>query len=202
MAMAYRRYGGFNLGPVTFLILANVIFFVATLIRPEFIVQFGLKPATFTVEPWTIITAMFIHANFGHILGNMFTLYFFGTFLVQLVGDGNFFLIYFLGGLAGNGLYLLLAPQYSIAVGASGAIFAVGGALAVMRPKLTVFVFPIPAPIPLWLAVLGGFLITTLVSGIAAIAWQAHLGGLVFGLLAGLFFRRRERGRFISSHRW
>ncbi|MBA7569563.1 HMP-PP phosphatase [subsurface metagenome] len=62
-------------------------------------------------------------------------------------------------------------------------------ALAVMRPKLRVFVFPIPVPIPLWSAVIGGFLIISL---FPHIAWQAHLGGLVSGLIAGYFFRKRE----------
>ena len=87
-------------------------------------------------------------------------------------------------------MFILLAPPYSIAIGASGAIFALGGVLTVMRPKLRVFVFPIPVPLPLWLAVIGGFLILSFFPGIA---WQAHLGGLVFGLIAGYFFRKRER---------
>ncbi len=89
----------------------------------------------------------------------------------------------------GSFLFILLAPPYSIAIGASGAVFALGGVLAVMRPKLRVFVFPIPVPIPLWSAVIGGFLIISL---FPHIAWQAHLGGLAFGLIAGYFFRRRE----------
>ena len=90
---------------------------------------------------------------------------------------------------------MLLAPSSYIAVGASGAIFALGGALAVMRPRLKVFVFPVPVPVPLWAAVIGGFFIISLLPGIA---WQAHLGGLVFGLIAGYFFRRRER--YLSYH--
>ncbi len=89
----------------------------------------------------------------------------------------------------GSALFILLAPPYSIAIGASGAVFALGGVLAVMRPKLRVFVFPIPVPLPLWSAVIGGFLIISL---FPHIAWQAHLGGLVFGLIAGYFFRKRE----------
>jgi len=90
-------------------------------------------------------------------------------------------------------LFIFLAPPYSIVIGASGAVFALGGALAVMRPKLKVFVFPIPVPLPLWLAVIGGGLIISFFPGIA---WQAHLGGLVFGMIAGYFFKKRERRFF------
>lgn len=89
----------------------------------------------------------------------------------------------------GSVLFILLAPPYSIAIGASGGVFTLGGALTVMRPKLRMFVFPIPVPLPLWSAVIGGFLILSFLPGIA---WQVHLGGLVFGLIAGYFFRKRE----------
>ena len=90
----------------------------------------------------------------------------------------------------GSIFYLLLGPSFVTAVGASGAVFALGGVLAAMRPKIPVLVFPIPVPIPLWVAVIGGFII---LSFAPFVAWQAHLGGLVFGLIAGYFFRRRER---------
>ncbi len=99
----------------------------------------------------------------------------------------KFLIVYFGGGILGNILFVLLAPSFHIAVGASGAIFALGGALSVMRPKLRVFIFPIPVPIPLWVAVIGGFLIISL---FPHVAWQAHLGGLVFGLIAGYSLRR------------
>ena len=109
---------------------------------------------------------------------------------MRLVEERNFFIVYFLGGILGNILYLLLANPFSVAIGASGAVFAVGGALTVLRPKLTVFIIPIPVPIPLWVAVIGGFLV---LSFFPRVAWQAHLGGLVFGLVIALFFRRKAR---------
>jgi membrane associated rhomboid family serine protease len=121
----------------------------------------------------------------------MITLYFFGNFLVGLVRERLFLLVYFIGGIIGN-LLMFLTPE-SLVIGASGAIFAVGGMLAVLRPRWTVYVFPIPAPIPLWVAVIGGFV---LMSFIPFVAWQAHLGGLAFGLVMGYVFRQRERGRF------
>ena len=75
-------------------------------------------------------------------------------------------------------------------MGASGAIFAVAGALTVMAPKMRVFIFPIPAPLPLWVAVIGGFII---LSFFPNVAWQAHLGGLILGLVAGYILRGRRR---------
>lgn len=90
--------------------------------------------------------------------------------------------------------FIGLASPLVPAIGASGAVFAVGGALAVLRPKVPVFVFPIPAPIPLIGAVIGGFVILSFIAGIA---WQAHFGGLVVGLVAGFIFRRRERTPYV-----
>ena len=87
-------------------------------------------------------------------------------------------------------LYILLGEPLSIAVGASGAVFALGGTLAMMRPKLRVIVFPIPVPLPLWVAVIGGFVI---LSFLPYVAWQAHLGGLIIGSIAGYTFKRKER---------
>ena len=188
--ISYRGSQGFSLGPIGFLIIINIILFITTSIKQDLLFQLGLVPALFLQRPWTIITSMFVHAGFGHILANMITLYFFGSYLNQLIGERYFWIVYFLGGILGSILYILLAPPLSVAVGASGAVFAVGGALTVLRPKLTVFIFPIAAPIALWIAVIGGFLI---LSFIPLVAWQAHFGGLVLGLAAGYQFRRRRR---------
>ncbi|MFC1860105.1 rhomboid family intramembrane serine protease [Chloroflexota bacterium] len=188
--MAYRRYRSFKLTPIWVLIALNLLFFIATAIDPRFIFLLGLQRASFLYQPWTIVTSLFVHSGLWHIIANMLALYFFGSYLSRLVGGSRLLITYFCGGIAGNALFLLLASRWSIAVGASGAIFALGGALAVIRPKLRVFVFPIPLPLPLWLAVIGGFLI---ISFLPHIAWQAHLGGLVVGLIAGYFFRRKER---------
>ncbi len=199
--MRYRTYQGFRLTPIWFLIILNLIIFIATFIFPELTRLFGLHPITFLRSPWTIVTSMFIHAGLWHIFANMLTLYFFGTYLSRLVGDRRFLITYFGGGILGNVffivlsiiLFILLGSPLSIAIGASGAVFALGGALTMMRPRLTVFVFPIPVPIPLWVAVIGGFLI---LSFFTFVAWEAHLGGLVFGLIIGYFFRKRERHFF------
>ena len=188
--MRYRTYQGFRLTPIWFLIILNLIIFIATTISRDLIFLLGLLPAALLQQPWTIVTNLFVHSGLWHIFANMLTLYFFGGYLSRLVGDGRFLIVYFGGGILGNILFILLGPPFSIAIGASGAVFALGGALTVMRPGIRVFVFPIPAPIPLWAAVIGGFAI---LSFIPFVAWQAHLGGLVFGLITGYFFRKRER---------
>ena len=180
--------GGVN--AILILVIINFVIFFATLIRSEFIYILGFHPATFFSRPWTIVTAMFVHAGFWHIFANMLTLYFFGSYFSKLVGRGRFLLVYFAGGIIGNLLFWVLAPPDSLAVGASGAVFALAGGLVVMQPRLPVIIFPIPVPIPLFVAVIGGFLI---LSFMPLVAWQAHLGGLIVGLIAGFIIRRRER---------
>jgi len=136
---------------------------------------------------------MFVHGGFWHILVNMISLYFLGSFLFRAVGERSFLAVFFLGGLAGNFLFVLLANPFTTGVGASGAIFALAGALVVMVPRVPVLIFPIPIPMPLWVAILIFFLISFL----PGIAWQAHLGGLLLGVIAGFLFRRRRRIYYI-----
>jgi membrane associated rhomboid family serine protease len=118
----------------------------------------------------------------------MFTLYFFGSYVYRLLGTKKFLIVYLGGGILGSVFFILLAPPFSLAIGASGAVFALGGALSVMRPNLRVFIFPIPVPLPIWVAVIGGFFLLSL---LPFVAWEAHLGGLVFGLGAGYLFKKR-----------
>jgi membrane associated rhomboid family serine protease len=133
---------------------------------------------------------MFVHGGFGHILFNMISLYFLGSFLIRAAGEKSFLAVFFLGGLAGNILFVLLADPSSTGIGASGGIFALGGALAIMVPRVPVIIFPIPIPVPLWVAIIILVCISFLFSGIA---WQAHIGGLCLGLVAGLIFKRRRQ---------
>lgn len=185
-----RTYGPVNLNALWFLMGLNVSLFFVTLLRPETIYFLGLTPALLSEQPWTIISNMFVHAGLSHILFNMISLYFLGSFLLRVVGERSFLAVFFLGGLAGNILFVRLANPSWIGVGASGGIFALAGALAIMVPRAPVFIFFIPIPVPLWAAVMIFFFISFL---IPTIAWQAHLGGLFLGLIAGLFFRKRRR---------
>lgn len=191
--VTFRSNQGFSLGPIGFLIVTNLILYIATSVSSRLGDLLAFHPDIFLERPWTIVTSMFVHAPFPsiwHILANMITLYFFGSYLLRLVGERNFFILYFLGGIIGNVFYAFILTPPFLTVGASGAIFAVGGALAVMSPRLRVFIIPIPVPLPLWVAVIGGCLI---ISFFPHVAWQAHLGGLVFGLVTAYFFWRRQR---------
>lgn len=187
--MRYRRYQGFSLNPIWIIIAINLLMLVATYIYPRLIFLLGLMPELFLSRPWTIATNIFMHDGLWHFIANMLTLYFFGRYLSRLIGDSKLLIVYFAGGILGNILYILLGEPLSVAVGASGSVFALGGALTMMRPKLSVLVFPIPVPLPLWVAVIGGFVI---LSFLPFVAWQAHLGGLIIGLIAGYIFRKRE----------
>ena len=187
------RSGDFWQNPVYLIIIINFVVFIAALIdRVKIIGNLGLSPSLFTEKPWTIITNMFVHAEFWHIFGNMITLFFFGRVVYQLVGSGRFLLLYFGGGILGNIIYILLGEQLSIAIGASGAVYALAGALVVMMPTMRVAIWGI-LPMPLWVVVLLFFVVWSIPNFIPGIAWQAHLGGLVAGLIAGFYFRRKYR---------
>jgi membrane associated rhomboid family serine protease len=193
-----RAYRAVNLNILWFLIALNVLIFVIELavgglritVDNPVVRLLGLSGAHLSQQPWTIISSIFIHGGFGHILFNMISLYFLGSFFLRAVGERSFLAVFFLGGLAGNALYLLLVPPNVIGIGASGAIFAIGGALAVLVPKVPVYILFIPIAMPLWVAILIFFLLSFLFAGVA---WQAHLGGLLAGVIAGFIFRRRKR---------
>jgi membrane associated rhomboid family serine protease len=185
-----RAYRAVSLNVLWFLIALNVVLFIITLLRPaETIAFLGLTPILLSKQPWTIISSMFIHGNLLHILFNMIGLYFLGSFFIRAVGDKSFLVVFFLGGLAGNILFTLLANPSSTGIGASGAIYALGGVLAIIVPRVPVLVFPLPVPIPLWIAII----VFLLLSFLPGIAWQAHIGGLILGLIAGLILKRRRR---------
>lgn len=189
-----------GISPILVIIVANLFIYVLIFILGKISSELAFKvfitlalpmPAGFLSQPWSILTSVFLHIEFWHIFGNMITLYFFGTYFNRLVGEKSFLMVYFVGGIVGNFFLLLLSglAPYPAALGASGAVFALAGALVMMRPRLPVIIFPIPIPMPLFAAVLGGFVI---LSFLPWVAWQAHLGGLIVGLIAGHISRRRE----------
>ncbi|MCX6006671.1 MAG: rhomboid family intramembrane serine protease [Chloroflexi bacterium] len=194
--MSRVRYGSGEgeLIPIIVLIIVNFLVYIgvniAQFTNTSILQYLALSRSTFFQTPWTVVSYMFTHQAFFHILANMVTLYFYGSFLNRITGVKTFLSIYFIGGVVGGLFVLLLSSPYSFTIGASGAIFALGGALAVLTPKLKVFIFPIPAPMPLLVAILIGFLVLAIIPDVS---WQGHLGGLLTGLAAGWLLRKRIR---------
>lgn len=155
--------------------------------------NFAFVPAYAFSRPWTFITAIFLHANYLHIFLNLFALVMFGSYFEFRVSKKVYLLIFFLGGILGNVGFLLTATDPTIAgIGASGAIYGVMGALAILVPYDRVFVFGIPMPMIaalfLWTAleVFGVFFPS---GNIASIA---HVFGLASGVAFGLYLRQRN----------
>jgi len=144
---------------------------------------------------WTFLTSMFLHAGLGHLFVNMVSLMFIGSFVERLIGKKRFLWFYLASGLFAGILFVALSALTgsginAYAVGASGAIFGLGGLLAVLTPKLPVLVFFI-IPMPMWIAMiflLGGLWVLSLGLGLP-IGNTAHLGGLIVGLVYGFYLR-------------
>ncbi len=177
--------------PVLALIGVNAVFFLATSFSSGLEGRLGLTPMLVAHQPWTILTAMFVHYDIWHILFNMLALFYFGRMLTVIVGTGRFLIIYFVGGILGN--LLFLAINYStpaLLIGASGAVYAVAGALVVLMPKARVSFWGV-IPMPLWVYTLIFLVLLSLPPFVPfGVAWQAHMGGLATGLVGGFLLRR------------
>ncbi|WP_239492938.1 rhomboid family intramembrane serine protease [Luteitalea sp. TBR-22] len=193
------------------LIAINVAVFLAmpgsdTPEYEPFLRAWGLTPAAFT---WpAVVTAMFVHAGFGHLFSNMLFLWIFGDNVEDRVGHLRFLVFYGLCGLAAALLQVGIERGSTVPmVGASGAIAGVLGAYLIMFPQSRVltFVFVTFLEVPASL-LLGLWFATQLLSGIGAlavvrpedmggVAFWAHAGGFAAGASLVLLFRRPERMR-------
>lgn len=164
------------------LIGVNVALFVLTTFSRYLAVLFALYPPLVLVRPWTVVTYMFVHANFMHVFFNMIGLAFFGPRLEARLGPKRFLTLYFLAGLGGAVLSFVFARNAAV-VGASGAVYGVLMGFAMFWPHERMIVFPIPVPMEARF-VIGGYLVLSLVQGFGGvsngIAHFAHLGGAVF----------------------
>jgi membrane associated rhomboid family serine protease len=195
--MGYRRNTTSGVSPIWVLIGVNFLIFLAQQFDSQnsILFRFALIPSEIGSQPWTLITYMFLHANWVHIIFNMIALYFLGTFTIYVIGETAFLVTYFVGGIV-SGLVILLFAQFlntGAVVGASGAIFALGGLLMVLRPNIRVMMFPIPVEIPLWISILISFVIVAFNPGVS---WEGHLGGIVYGAAIGYLYKRREFRRY------
>jgi len=149
---------------------------------------------------WTIFTTMFVHAGAFHLFVNMLSLFFLGSFLERIIGKKRFIMIYLISGILASlffvGFAALFHQDLSMpAVGASGAIFGLGGILAVLTPRIPVYIMFIPIAMPLWLGI--GVMLAAMwaISALAGvpIGNTAHLGGLIAGLAYGFYLRLRYK---------
>jgi membrane associated rhomboid family serine protease len=149
-------------------------------------------------EPFTLLTYMFLHAGWLHLLGNMAFLWVFADNIEDAFGHFGFLLFYVLCGVAAALAHALVEPQSTDPlIGASGAVSGILAAYLLLYPQARVwilFLMRIPLKIPAWI-VLGGWLLFQFVSlGMEqpegqAVAWWAHIGGFATGLVFTLLLR-------------
>lgn len=138
---------------------------------------------------------MFLHADLEHLFFNMFALFIFGNALERRVGGGMFLLIYFVSGIVGAAGFMLVSGPGASALGASGAIFGVIGALIVVAPKMVVYLF---GAVPMPMAAVGLIYAAIELFGFGRadnIAHSAHLLGLVGGFALAKIYEKDEEGR-------
>jgi len=189
------------------LVIANVLVYLyqARLSLPElsdFVYTFGVIPAEIEQgqDLYTLFTSMFVHGGFAHIFGNMLFLWIFGDNIEQRFGHVLYLLFYLGTGLAASGAHILTDTQSIVpSVGASGAISGVMGAYVLLYPRNRVrvlfgywWIFHVPA-----FLFLGIWFLTQFVNGLMAlnvataqaegVAFWAHIGGFVAGLVVALF---------------
>ena len=154
------------------------------------------------------LTAMFLHAGWAHILGNMLFLWIFGDNVEGAMGHGRYLVFYLACGLVAAAAQTAVTLDATVpAIGASGAIAGVLGAYLIMFPRALVQVviipfFFLPFFVPA-VVLIGVWVITQVFSGIAemgretvgeGVAWWAHVGGFTAGAVLITFFRRQDRG--------
>ncbi|MBL7055586.1 rhomboid family intramembrane serine protease [Candidatus Woesearchaeota archaeon] len=147
---------------------------------------FILDSSLYFTRPWTLITAIFLHSNIQHLFYNLFGLALFGTILEYIIGTKKFLKLFFIAGLIAS---LASIPFYSRVLGASGAIFGIIGTLAMLRPRLMVWVYGMPMPmiVALFIWGIGDLLGILAPSGTANIA---HLAGMAYGIFVGFKYRK------------
>jgi rhomboid-like protein len=149
-------------------------------------------------KPYQLVTHMFAHGGFFHILFNMYALWLFGAALERLWGPKKFLIFYFLCGLAAGVAEMFLVPV-GFAIGASGAIMGLLGAFAYTFPNIQFYILPIPFPIKAkYLAILyAAFDLFGQFSGFGGnVAHFAHLGGLAMGLILCIFWSKTARRNY------
>jgi membrane associated rhomboid family serine protease len=191
------------------IILVNVLVFVLELMRGDtFVMHWSAIPAEIVSgHRWiTILTAMFMHASWSHIIGNMIFLWAFSPEIEDAMGRGRYLVFYLLGGLVSMIAQVAANPHSTVPnLGASGAIAAVMGAFLVTYPRdqirtlLFLFIFARIRFIPAALLIGFWFVIQLFHAGAVTnaqtggVAYLAHVSGFIFGAVTARWFERTPR---------
>jgi membrane associated rhomboid family serine protease len=196
---------------VTYILIAlNVLVFLLELNNGEaFIQRWAFVPSRFLADPVgdfvTLFSSMFMHANWAHLLGNMLYLWIFGDNVEDRLGHALFFVFYILCGLGATFAQLAISLGSDVVnVGASGAIAGVLGAYLIMFPRGQVRVLMGRAIVPMSaLVVIGIWILIQIFSQISVftagsqteggIAYMAHIGGFVTGIVLTYLLGRNRR---------
>jgi membrane associated rhomboid family serine protease len=179
-----------------------------------FLRVYGIVPAFF--QPATLITSMFLHGSWSHVIGNMWFLWIFGDNVEDRVGHGRFIVFYLLCGIGAGMAHLVANPGSELpTVGASGAIAGVMGAYFVLYPQSRVLtllpwifitVVEIPAVIVLGFWFLaqvfsaGAIAVTASTHGGGGVAFMAHVAGFAAGAIGIFVFRKKQLDPWAGSY--
>ncbi len=199
------------------LIAVNVaIFLYEFSLGPElsniFVTEYGAIPFEILSgsDLYTLISSMFLHGGWMHLIGNMLFLWVFADNIEAVIGTFNFIIFYVIGGIVATSVHIFFNPYSEIPmVGASGAISAVMGTYLIMFPasriKVLIIIFFTVVYVPA-LFFLGIWIVQQMVAGMGSlnemaeessgVAWWAHIGGFVFGVIAGFIARGQYRHRY------
>ncbi len=169
-------------------LLCIVVFILQVHIR-GFTELFLLNKQALYGEWWRFVTAIFLHGSLSHLISNLFALALFGFILESIVGSKKFLALFFVSGIGAN---LVAVHFYGASLGASGAIYGIIGALAILRPLMLVWAFGMPLPM-----IVAAFFWAMLdVAGLfvpSNIGHVAHLSGMAFGFVFGFVWLKKKR---------
>lgn len=196
------------------LIVVNIVIFLyqASMTQAEvndFDLQWGIVPDQLRLV--TLVTSMFLHGGWLHVLGNMLFLWVFGRNVEDLIGGMRFLGLYLICGVLAAIVQVIFNPYSRVpTIGASGAIAGIMGAYLIKLPRTRIYslfffffitTFEIPAPFLLlyWFALQLfsgiGSLTSTDVTMNGGVAWFAHVGGFIAGMVLVRFFPDRRKWR-------
>ena len=194
---------GFMVGDISFDLLVTK-YFALNPLTPVLFRDLSGQLIQLSFYPWQLVTYMFLHADFFHILINMLVLWMFGAELENLWGQNRFIFYYFLCGIGAGLCNLFIAPLFSSVgptVGASGAIYGILVAFGYLFPNRMIYIYGIiPVKAKFLVVFYMLFEIFAVVGGTDnGIAHFAHLGGGIIGLIYLMIFYKGSANNFFSG---